>query len=52
MLLRDAPLPRALRPANWPGARARDLVADLYLRLAPASEAWLDACAAAAVFWA
>ena len=47
ILLRDAPLPRALRPAKWTGVRARDLVADLYLRLAPASEAWLASCHAA-----
>ena len=44
ILLRDAPLPRALRPANWLGAEARDLVADIYRRLAPASEAWLSNC--------
>lgn len=45
-LLRDAPLPRALRPEGWPGAAARDLVARLYRALAPASEAWLDGCEA------
>ena len=46
ILLRDAALPRALRPAKWPGAEARDLVADIYKRLAPASEDWLSGCAA------
>ncbi len=46
-LLRDAPLPRALRPAGWPGAAARALVARLYHALLPASEAWLDGCEAA-----
>ncbi len=46
-LLRDAPLPRALRPEGWPGARARDAVARLYRALVPASEAWLDGCEAA-----
>ncbi|MEO0362537.1 MAG: PaaX family transcriptional regulator C-terminal domain-containing protein [Pseudomonadota bacterium] len=47
VLLRDAPLPRALRPEGWPGAAARDLVAKLYRALAPASERWLDGCEAA-----
>lgn len=46
ILLRDAPLPRALRPANWAGADARDLVADIYRRLLPASEAWLSGATA------
>ncbi|MEM7525280.1 MAG: PaaX family transcriptional regulator C-terminal domain-containing protein [Pseudomonadota bacterium] len=45
-LLRDAPLPRALRQDDWPGAPARDRVAEIYRVLAPASERWLDACEA------
>ncbi|MEM7545867.1 MAG: PaaX family transcriptional regulator C-terminal domain-containing protein [Pseudomonadota bacterium] len=48
VLLRDAPLPRALRPANWPGVAARDMVARHYAALAPISERWLDRCEAAA----
>ena len=42
--LRDPLLPDALRPADWPGAAARDLAARLYRGLLVASEAWLDAC--------
>lgn len=42
--LRDPLLPDALRPADWPGAAARDLAARLYGRLLAASEAWLDGC--------
>lgn len=40
--LRDPDLPGALRPPDWPGHAARALFADLYRRLAPAAEAWLD----------
>ena len=46
VLLRDAPLPRALRPAGWAGAEARMAVAAAYRALAPAAERWLDECAA------
>lgn len=42
--LRDPLLPDSLRPEPWPGEAARQLVAGLYRRLLPASEAWLDAC--------
>lgn len=41
--LRDPGLPESLLPRDWPGTRARRAVADLYRRLLPASEAWLDA---------
>ncbi len=44
VLLRDAALPRALRPDGWPGAAARDLVAAHYRALVPASERWLNDC--------
>jgi phenylacetic acid degradation operon negative regulatory protein len=47
VLLRDAPLPRALRPDDWPGVAARDLVASHYRTLMPLSELWLDGCEAA-----
>ena len=42
-MLRDPFLPEALLPADWPGAAARRLCADVYARVAPASERWLDA---------
>jgi phenylacetic acid degradation operon negative regulatory protein len=41
--LRDPGLPDSLLPRDWPGARARREVADLYRRLLAPSEAWLDA---------
>jgi phenylacetic acid degradation operon negative regulatory protein len=44
VLLRDADLPAALRPADWSGEDARKLVASLYARLLEPSERWLDAC--------
>ena len=44
LLLRDPELPAVLAPQNWPGQRARLLCRELYLRLLPASEAFLDAC--------
>lgn len=47
ILLRDPPLPRALRPAGWPGAQARDIVAAAYAALRRSSETWLDGCEAA-----
>jgi phenylacetic acid degradation operon negative regulatory protein len=40
--LRDPVLPAALRAPDWPGHAARHLFADLYRRLAPAAEGWLD----------
>lgn len=46
VLLRDLPIPRALRPSGWPGGGARKLVARIYERLDDASEAWLDGCRA------
>jgi phenylacetic acid degradation operon negative regulatory protein len=42
-LLRDPALPDALLPARWPGHRARSLTRALYARLAPDSDAHLDA---------
>ena len=43
IILRDPILPADLLPPDWPGAAARALCADLYHRLLPASERWLDA---------
>jgi phenylacetic acid degradation operon negative regulatory protein len=40
--LRDPGLPAALRPPDWPGHAAREAFADLYRRLDPEAEAWLD----------
>jgi phenylacetic acid degradation operon negative regulatory protein len=42
VVLRDPLLPGSLLPADWPGRPARRLCADLYRRLMPASERWLD----------
>lgn len=42
LLLRDPELPAVLLPKDWPGQRARDLCGDLYRRLLPASEGYLD----------
>ena len=42
IVLRDPLLPRALLPADWPGARSRALAGRIYRRLAPAAEAYLD----------
>ena len=42
VVLRDPLLPGSLLPAEWPGTPARQLCADLYRRLIPASEQWLD----------
>lgn len=42
VVLRDPLLPGSLLPADWPGTPARQLCADLYRRLIPASEQWLD----------
>lgn len=43
LLLRDPELPSELAPPEWPGQRARLLCRELYPRLMPASEAYLDA---------
>jgi len=43
IVLRDPVLPADLLPPDWPGTAARTLCADLYHRLLPASEHWLDA---------
>lgn len=42
IVLRDPLLPAAILPPRWPGAEARALCADLYTRVLPASERWLD----------
>ena len=41
IVLRDPHLPSALLPDMWPGHSARRLCADIYAKLAPASEQWL-----------
>jgi len=41
-VLRDPLLPAAWLPSDWPGTRARVICADLYARLLPSAEAWLD----------
>lgn len=43
IVLRDPLLPAEILPAGWPGAEARALCADVYGRLLPGSERWLDA---------
>lgn len=45
IILRDPLLPAAILPQDWPGGAARALCADLYPRLLPGSERWLDATA-------
>ncbi|UOD51157.1 phenylacetic acid degradation operon negative regulatory protein PaaX [Orrella daihaiensis] len=42
LLLRDPMLPDVLQPMNWPGQQARLLCGELYRRLLPASEQFLD----------
>jgi phenylacetic acid degradation operon negative regulatory protein len=42
VVLRDPLLPAALLPKNWPGRAARELCGDIYRRLLPSSEQWLD----------
>ena len=42
VVLRDPLLPTSLLPTDWPGMAARQLCSDLYRRLIPASEQWLD----------
>lgn len=43
LLLRDPELPDVLLPADWPGQQARLLCRELYRRLWPHSEAYLEA---------
>jgi phenylacetic acid degradation operon negative regulatory protein len=43
VVLRDPLLPTALLPRDWPGRGARKLCGEIYRRLLPASEQWLDA---------
>lgn len=42
LLLRDPMLPDVLQPSSWPGQQARLLCGELYRRLLPASERFLD----------
>src|SRR3954452_10939163 len=42
VVLRDPLLPAALLPRDWPGRAARELCADIYRGILPASEQWLD----------
>jgi len=42
LLLRDPELPAELAPAQWPGQPARMLCREIYLRLMPVSESYLD----------
>jgi phenylacetic acid degradation operon negative regulatory protein len=42
VVLRDPLLPTALLPLDWPGRAARTLCGEIYRRLLPASEQWLD----------
>jgi phenylacetic acid degradation operon negative regulatory protein len=42
IVLRDPILPAAILPADWPGAAARALCADIYAHVIAASERWLD----------
>jgi phenylacetic acid degradation operon negative regulatory protein len=42
VVLRDPLLPTALLPSDWPGRAARILCGEIYRRLLPASERWLD----------
>ena len=42
VVLRDPLLPVALLPRDWPGGAARELCADIYRGVLPASEQWLD----------
>jgi len=45
IVLRDPCLPLELLPEDWPGNAARTLCASIYVRVAAASERWLDATA-------
>lgn len=43
LALRDPGLPAELMPRDWVGGAARRFAGELYRRLRPASEAWIDA---------
>jgi phenylacetic acid degradation operon negative regulatory protein len=43
IVLRDPLLPAEILPADWPGAAARALCAEIYGALVEGSERWLDA---------
>jgi phenylacetic acid degradation operon negative regulatory protein len=43
IVLRDPILPAAILPTDWPGAAARRLCAEVYSRVVPGAERWLDA---------
>jgi phenylacetic acid degradation operon negative regulatory protein len=45
VVLRDPALPPSLLPPDWPGRTARALAAQIYGRLVPASETYLDTVA-------
>jgi phenylacetic acid degradation operon negative regulatory protein len=45
VVLRDPAMPSALLPPDWPGRAARALAAQIYGRLVPASERYLDTVA-------
>jgi phenylacetic acid degradation operon negative regulatory protein len=42
IVLRDPQLPRAMLPEDWPGTRARQLIAGVYPRVLSGAERWLD----------
>ena len=43
LLLRDRPVPQELLPPSWPGIEARQIAADIYNRIAPASVEFIRA---------
>ena len=43
IVLRDPILPAEILPTAWPGAAARRLCAEIYTRVLPGAERWLDA---------
>jgi len=43
IVLRDPILPAEILPTDWPGAAARRLCAEIYTRVLPGAERWLDA---------
>lgn len=43
IVLRDPILPAEILPTAWPGAAARRLCAEIYARVVPGAERWLDA---------
>jgi len=48
VVLKDVELPDGLKPDNWPGERACDIVGALYHKLLESSEIQLDTCYASA----